>query len=75
MTKPTIELSESVFKKIQVLSPENQKQILDFLESITANSDETQEKKATRISGLYQGQGWISDDFNDPLTNEFFAEI
>ncbi|WLT37989.1 hypothetical protein NON20_20670 [Synechocystis sp. B12] len=45
MTKPTIELSESVFKKIQVLSPENQKQILDFLEFITANSDETQEKK------------------------------
>ncbi|ALJ68113.1 MULTISPECIES: DUF2281 domain-containing protein [unclassified Synechocystis] len=75
MTKPTIELSESVFKKIQVLSPENQKQILDFLESITANSDETQEKKATRISGLYQGQGWISDDFNDPLTDEFFSEV
>ncbi|NCT52912.1 MAG: DUF2281 domain-containing protein [Microcystis aeruginosa G13-03] len=22
------------------------------------------------IAGLYQGQGWISDDFNEPLTDE-----
>ena len=25
-----------------------------------------------RIAGLHQGQGWISDDFTDPLPDEFW---
>jgi antitoxin (DNA-binding transcriptional repressor) of toxin-antitoxin stability system len=25
-----------------------------------------------RVLGLHEGQGWMSDDFNDPLTDEFW---
>lgn len=25
-----------------------------------------------RIAGLHEGQGWISEDFNDPLPDEFW---
>ena len=27
-----------------------------------------------RIAGLHEGQGWISDDFNEPLPDEFWGE-
>jgi len=75
MTEPTVEVSEILFQKIQILSPEQQKRILNFAETITVQSDATESKKTARISGLYQGQGWISEDFNEPLTDEFFSEI
>jgi antitoxin (DNA-binding transcriptional repressor) of toxin-antitoxin stability system len=26
-----------------------------------------------RIPGLHEGQGWMSDDFNDPLPDEFWG--
>lgn len=26
-----------------------------------------------RILGLHEGQGWMSDDFNDPLPDEFWG--
>lgn len=75
MSKPTMKIAEILSKKIQVLSTEHQKQILNFAESVIKQSEKTEDKQSTRISGLYQGQGWISDDFNDPLTDEFFSEI
>jgi hypothetical protein len=25
-----------------------------------------------RMPGLHEGQGWISDDFNDPLPDDFW---
>lgn len=29
--------------------------------------------EAPRVMGLFEGQGWISDDFNDPLPDEFWG--
>lgn len=26
-----------------------------------------------RIAGLHEGQGWVSDDFDDPLSDEFWG--
>lgn len=26
-----------------------------------------------RITGLHKGEGWISEDFNDPLPDEFWT--
>ncbi len=28
---------------------------------------------APRIAGLHEGQGWVSEDFDDPLPDEFWA--
>lgn len=30
------------------------------------------ENKPQRIPGLHQGMGWISDNFDDPLPDEFW---
>lgn len=29
--------------------------------------------KRTRVAGLHKGEGWISEDFNDPLPDEFWT--
>jgi len=31
-----------------------------------------EQPKKRRIAGLHRGQIWMSDDFNDPLPDEFF---
>lgn len=28
--------------------------------------------KAERVAGLHAGMAWVSDDFDEPLTNEFW---
>ncbi|ARI82152.1 MULTISPECIES: hypothetical protein [Microcystis] len=40
------------------------------MESIVNQHHQTQITQTGRIAVLYQGQGWISDDFNEPLTDE-----
>jgi hypothetical protein len=74
MTKPIIHTPKILSQKLQELSQEQQQQVLKFLETITTKYDKTQLPKTTRIAGLSQGQGWMSDDFNEPLTDEFFSE-
>ncbi len=29
--------------------------------------------KKQRVAGLHEGMGWVSDDFDDPLPDEFWA--
>jgi len=31
------------------------------------------EPPPSRIAGLREGQGWVSEDFDDPLPDEFWA--
>ena len=83
MTNRSLNVSEDLSKKLQKLLPENQQLLLVFAEflleqqthsrqsssSNTANSSPTQQ----RVLGLHQGMGWISDDFNDPLPDEFWT--
>ena len=35
-------------------------------------SDNIQESESPRILGLHQGQGWMSEDFDEPLPDEFW---
>ena len=47
--------------------------VLDFIQSAKNNCDrEIQQSLQPRIPGLHQGQIWMSEDFNDPLPDEFW---
>jgi hypothetical protein len=48
-------------------------EVLNFIRS--AKNKTTQDTNAQdfqRIPGLHEGQIWMSDDFNDPLPDEFW---
>ncbi|MBF2056519.1 MAG: DUF2281 domain-containing protein [Cyanobacterium sp. T60_A2020_053] len=79
MTTQTIDLAETILTKIKDLSPEQQQEILDFTEFISHKYNNNSEKKTTtpqkRVAGLYEGKGWVSDDFNDPLPPAVLGEI
>jgi hypothetical protein len=48
-------------------------EVLDFIHSAKNNSNLSSNSSLTpRIPGLHQGQIWISEDFNDPLPDEFW---
>ncbi|MCB0164303.1 MAG: DUF2281 domain-containing protein [Anaerolineae bacterium] len=46
-----------------MLTPEEANQLKDH---------PTDEPLSPRVLGLHQGQGWISEDFNAPLPDEFW---
>lgn len=75
----TKQITEAVLDKIQKLPLEKQQQILDFVDFVTQQHyeqfTETDEKNfpQERIAGLHRGQIWISDDFNDPLSDKFWG--
>ena len=76
MTTSTIDLSNLIIDKIKDLPLEKQQEILDFAEFISnkyhQEQKETTKPKKKRIAGLYKGKGWISDDFNEPLSDDFW---
>ena len=73
-------LIETEFQK---LSLPKQKELLQSLigklgmnvtEKVTALPVSTEGTPTTgRVLGLHKGQGWISDDFNDELPDEFWG--
>lgn len=72
MTSKTVAIAESLLEKIQELPPQQQQQVLDYVEFLVekyvkGNSDKP------RIAGLHKGMGWISDDFNDPIPPEYWS--
>jgi len=79
MTTQTIDLTEKILTKIKDLPLEQQQEILDFTEFIAHKYSQKLEAKnqsqKKRIAGLYQGKGWISDDFNEPLPPEVLGGI
>jgi hypothetical protein len=53
--------------------PEDQKQIIrEHLDSMTAAGMGDSDAEYKRIPGLNAGMIWISDDFDDPLPDEFW---
>ena len=68
MNNADLDTNSPLFQTLQTLPVQQQQEILDFLESIVNQHHQTQITQTGRIAGLYQGQGWISDDFNEPLT-------
>lgn len=50
-------------------------EVIDFAEFLREKERRKQAEtkpKKKRVFGMYQGQGWISDDFNDELGDEFW---
>jgi len=41
--------------------------IIDLMKLLRPDKQNQSKPKGKRIAGLHQGQGWISDDFNDEL--------
>jgi len=69
----------SALKKLEEivsdLPAESQAEVIDFAEFLRQKELRKQSEtkpKEKRIAGLHQGQGWISDDFNDELGDEFW---
>lgn len=79
MTSQTIELLEDLLGKLQHLLPENQQLLLTFAEfllerqmrSIPENTsvESASPPPQQRVLGLHQGMGWMSEDFNEPLSD------
>lgn len=82
MTSQTIELLEDLLGKLQHLLPENQQLLLTFAEfllerqmrSIPENTsvEAAPSPPQQRVLGLHQGMGWMSEDFNEPLSDAFW---
>ncbi|NEQ83227.1 MAG: DUF2281 domain-containing protein, partial [Moorea sp. SIO2I5] len=55
---------------LQALPAQQQRMVFDFVEFLALKyvESEPSQSQAPRISGLLEGEGWISDDFNEPLS-------
>ncbi|NCR55995.1 MAG: DUF2281 domain-containing protein [Microcystis aeruginosa L211-07] len=73
MNNADLDTNSPLLQTLQTLPVQQQQEILDFLESIVNQHHQTPITQTGRIAGLYQGQGWISDDFNEPLTDELLT--
>ena len=76
MTTQIIPKPEILLNKIQALPPEQLQQIEDFIEFLTQKYVHSNIKdiipQPPRILGLQKGKGWMSEDFNNPLPDEFW---
>ena len=82
MSSQTIELLEDLLGKLQHLLPENQQLLLTFAEFLlerqmrsipeTTSVEAAPPPPQQRVLGLYQGMGWMSEDFNEPLPDAFW---
>lgn len=77
MTAQTITLPETFLAQLQALPPEQIQQVIDFVEFLNrkyVSSHSSQSMvKPPRVLGLHQGMGWIREDFNDPLPDNFWT--
>ena len=74
MTSQTINIAETLVAKLQFLSPEQQQTLLDFAEFLVQRhiQPEQAQQAQQRVLGLNQGEIWMSEDFNEPLPDEFW---
>lgn len=77
MTSQTVNITESILEELKNLPPEQQQQILDFVQFIAEKYHKSQlsqnQPSKKRIAGLHKGKIWMSDDFNDPLPDRFWG--
>jgi Protein of unknown function (DUF2281) len=75
---PTTVVSPQMLGVLEKLSPELRQQVFDFAEFLGQRQDRVvgdqlaQAVKPPRVFGLHAGQVWMSDDFDDPLPDEFW---
>jgi len=82
MTSRAIDVVEELLGKLQKLMPDQQQQVLAFVEFLLWQRVQSIQQpmgvdvvpltSKPRVFGQYQGQIWMSDDFNDPLPDEFW---
>lgn len=82
MTSQTINTVEDLLEKLQKLLPDKQQQVLAFVEFLLFQQAQSIQPPISvevaaltpkqRVFGQYRGQIWMSDDFNDPLPDEFW---
>ncbi|BAY83958.1 hypothetical protein NIES267_34520 [Calothrix parasitica NIES-267] len=75
MNSQTVNITEGLVTRLQNLSPEQQQQVVDFIEFLEQKyiqQPSNQEQPKRRIFGLHEGQGWMSENFNEPLPDEFW---
>ncbi|BAT53382.1 unknown protein [Nostoc sp. NIES-3756] len=74
MTSQIVDTTSELIAKLQTLPPEKIQQVLDFVEFLAQKYTQPQEAEQTpqqRVPDLNKGEIWMSDDFNDPLPDEF----
>lgn len=73
-TQVVIDITSEVIATVQTLAPEQQQQVLDFVEFIAQKYAVPQEvPKKQRVLGLHEGMGTMAEDFNDPLSDDFLV--
>lgn len=68
-------LKEKLFAIFAELPAESQAEIIDFAEFLREKERKLETEASPpkeRVFGMHEGQGWISDDFNDELPDEFW---
>ncbi len=78
MTAQTVTLPETFLAQLQALPPEQIQQVIDLVEFLNRKYVSSQPGhqsivKQPRVLGLHQGRGWIAEDFNDSLPDEFWT--
>jgi len=54
------------------LEPQARKTVIDLVKLLQPDKQDQSKSEGKRIAGLHDGQGFISDDFNDELGDEFW---
>jgi hypothetical protein len=76
MTSQTLKITEVLIAKVQSLPPEQQQTLLDFVEFLEHKNTQPQpiptQPVQQRVLGLNRGEVWMSEDFNEPLPDEFW---
>jgi len=70
----SVAVESELTRMFSELEPKAQTVVIELVKILHTgkeNQTETNPKKK-RVFGMYQGQGWISDDFNDELGDEFW---
>ncbi|MBD2080168.1 DUF2281 domain-containing protein [Leptolyngbya sp. FACHB-17] len=74
-------LPEKILEALSTLSLDRQQQVFDFVEFLIQKQENSEvrppiqqaaEPSKKRILGQHQGLGWMSEDFNNPLPDEFW---
>jgi mRNA-degrading endonuclease RelE of RelBE toxin-antitoxin system len=72
MTSQVVDITSELIAKFQTLAPEQQQQVLDFVEFLAQKYAQTPKPPEKRVFDLHKGEIWMSDDFNDPLPDEWW---
>ena len=77
----SMEIPENVVNFLSEMSSDQRQQVFDFVEflaqkqknSVCKQEIAIENSETERVLGLHVGQGWVSDDFDRPLPDEFWS--